>query len=283
MIDRIKSIQVSGASFQDYGSNDFLHQVPGTSRAEWTMRPDQAVWRSTLEQLVLTDTDVHVWQTTLDRPQPFIDRLLPTLSAEEQERANRFHFERDRRRFVVGRGVLRALIGRYLHLPAATVQFEYSEYGKPALASAMDEPDFQFNVSHSRALALFAFTRRRQIGVYVEFIRPLEDADDIAARFFSARESEVFRQLPAQQKQAAFFDCWTRKEAFIKAVGEGLSHPLDQFDVAFAPGRPARLLHVAGGENKADRWRLRALYPAPRYAAALVVEGHEWRLSCWQW
>lgn len=247
------------------------------------MRPDETVWRSAPEEFVLTDTDVHVWQTVLDRPQPFIDRLLPTLSAQEQERADRFHFERDRRRFVVARGVLRALIGRYLHLPAATVQFEYSEHGKPALASVMNQPDFQFNVSHSRVLALFAFTRGRQIGVDVEFIRPVEDADDIAARFFSARESEVFRQLPVRQKQAAFFDCWTRKEAFIKAVGEGLSHPLDQFDVAFAPGQAARLLYVAGGENEADRWRLQALYPAPGYAAALVVEGYEWRLSCWQW
>ena len=117
----------------------------------------------------------------------------------------------------------------------------------------------------------------------LEYIRSVPDAEEIAARFFSCQENAVFRALPPEQKQAAFFNCWTRKEAYIKAIGDGLAFSLDQFDVSLSPGEPARLLGIKGSSAAAAHWSLQELTPAPGYVAALAVEGHGWSLICWQW
>ena len=138
-------------------------------------------------------------------------------------------------------------------------------------------------MSHSQGLALYAITREREIGVDIEHVRPVPEAEQIADRFFSARESAVFRALPPSQKPKAFFNCWTRKEAYIKAIGDGLAWPLDQIEVSLALGEPARLLSIAGDPISAKRWELQELTPACSYVAALAVEGHNWRISCWQW
>jgi 4'-phosphopantetheinyl transferase len=140
-----------------------------------------------------------------------------------------------------------------------------------------------FNLSRSHSLSLYAFTRSRQIGVDIEYIVPIKEADQIVARFFSSHERAMWQKLPKDQKQEAFFNCWTRKEAYIKARGEGLSLPLDQFDVSFAPGEPPALLATSGASNESSRWLLQALQPSPGYVAALFVEGHDWRLKCWEW
>jgi 4'-phosphopantetheinyl transferase len=139
----------------------------------------------------------------------------------------------------------------------------------------------RFNVSHSHSLALYAITRAREVGVDVEHIRPEIAQEKIAERFFSPREVTVLRALPTPLQASAFFACWTRKEAFIKAKGDGLTLPLDQFDVSLAPGEPATLLRTAWDPQEAACWALQDLAPAPGYRAAVAVAGHAWRLTCW--
>jgi 4'-phosphopantetheinyl transferase len=232
---------------------------------------------------VLEHDEIHVWRASLDRAASYVRDLEQTLAADERERAERFYFQIDREHFTVARGLLRAILGRYLNRPAEQLRFCYDSYGKPSLAEAYGGDWLRFNLSHARGLALYAVTRERALGVDLEYLRADFASDGIARRFFSASEVAALRALPPHQKLEAFFNCWTRKEAYIKARGEGLSFPLDQFDVSLAPGEPAALLSTSGNPQEASRWSLEALTPAPGYVAALCVEGQGWRLKCWQW
>ncbi|MDZ7269356.1 MAG: 4'-phosphopantetheinyl transferase superfamily protein [candidate division KSB1 bacterium] len=225
---------------------------------------------------------LHVWRIPLDQPETVRDGLQQSLAADEQERAGRFVFLKDCHRFLVARAALRDILSRYLHTAAGDIHFEYSEFGKPALARR-HHSDLQFNLSHSNGLALLALTRNRRIGVDIEFLRPVQDFEQIARRFFSANEAAALFCLPAAQRPLAFFTCWTRKEAYIKAVGEGLSHPLAQFDVSLAPDQPAALLATRPDPAEAGRWSLYHLAVDEGYVAALALEGGEVQLSCWQW
>ncbi len=247
------------------------------------MTAPNLLWSPPPADLALSSDDVHVWCAFLDQPAASLQRLAQTLSADERARAERFHFERDRKHFTAGRGVLRTILGHYLGIEAERLQFCYGPRGKPALLATYGGGMLCFNLSHSHGLALYAVARGREVGVDIEYVHPLTDADQIAERFFSARENAIFRTLAPEQKIEAFFNCWTRKEAYIKATGDGLSRPLDQFDVSLVPGEPARLLCVEGDAAETVRWSLRAMTPAPGYAAAIIVEGHDWRLACWQW
>ncbi|HEX2191395.1 MAG TPA: 4'-phosphopantetheinyl transferase superfamily protein [Longimicrobiaceae bacterium] len=231
----------------------------------------------------LADGEVHVWAAPLDPPAEAIGRYASLLAPDERARAERFRFERDRRRFGVARGVLRVLLGRYLGTDPRRVAFHYLSHGKPALGGELAGDGLRFNVSHSGEMALYAFSRGRELGVDVEEVRPMEDGLQIAERFFSQAEVAAFRALPAEVRDEAFFNCWTRKEAYIKAVGEGLSFPLHVFDVSLAPGEPACLL-ASRDPREAERWSLRGLPdPAPGYRAALVAEGTGWEVACWRW
>jgi 4'-phosphopantetheinyl transferase len=235
--------------------------------------------------VVISHDEVHVWRATLEHPAGYIQRLAQTLSEDERQRAGRFRFERDRWRYIVGRGLLRAILGRYLDLAPEQLRFRYGPRGKPALAEMLGESEGElcFNVAHSHELALYAVARGRGVGVDIEYVRPIDELEQMAERFFSLSEVAVLQALPSDQKQEAFFNCWTRKEAYIKAVGDGLSRPLDQFGVSLAPGEPAKLLSVAGDPDEAGRWSIQALAPASGYVAALAVAGHGWWLQCWQW
>jgi 4'-phosphopantetheinyl transferase len=240
-------------------------------------------WSAPPESFHLESDEVHVWRATLDQPAPRVQSLWQTLAADEQARARRFYFEKDRVPFIIARGALRAILGGYLNINPDQLRFYYSPHGKPALASEVGGGTLRFNVSHSHGLALFAISRGRDIGIDIEHIRPDFATEEIAERFFSPREVAALRALPIDAQAEAFFNCWTRKEAYIKAIGEGLSHPLDQFDVSLAPGEPARLLKTQRNPQQAAQWSLQELSPGPGYAAALAVEGHGWRLHCWQW
>jgi len=242
-----------------------------------------ATWPPAPAEVTLTAGDVHVWCVFLKRTAAELDALLPTLSPEEQARANRFHFERDKNRFIASHGALRAILGRYLDVAPAQLAFTQGQQGKPALAAAFGASRLQFNLSHSGDMALCAVAYDRAIGVDVEQIRAVVDATQIARRFFSAGENEAFAAVPDAEKPQAFFNCWTRKEAYIKAIGEGLSCPLDAFDVSLTPGEPARILRIRGSEAAAERWSVYALSPAASYVGAVVVKGNNNRLSYWQW
>lgn len=244
--------------------------------------PDQ-LWLPPPLALALPDDEVHIWRAELDLPPARIDEFQRILAPDERSRAEKFYFERDRIHYTAGRSLLRMILGRYLQAEPGQIQFHYNAYGKPALAPAHGPGPLRFNLSHSGGLALYAFANSREIGVDVEHIRTDLDHAQIAAHTFSALENALLSSLPADVQPVAFFNCWTRKEAYIKAHGLGLSLPLDQFAVSLAPGEPARLLHTAGAPQEAERWSLQALAPGPGYAGALAAEGLAWHLKCWQW
>jgi 4'-phosphopantetheinyl transferase len=194
------------------------------------------------------------------------------LSADERSRAGRFAFERDRRRYIVARARLRQLLGERLGVAPESLQFVYNPHGKPALARRPGQRDLRFNVAHCGEVAAYAFAGGREVGVDVEAVRELPDADDIAMRFFSRRERAAYMRLPAQERPQGFFNCWTRKEAFVKALGEGLSHPLEAFDVSLAPGKPARLLRVGRVPASRCGWTLSSFVPGPGLVGAVAEQ-----------
>lgn len=241
------------------------------------------VWRPPPDILRLGRDEVHVWRVSLDQTAARVQNHLRTLSPDEQRRAARLYFARDRDHFIVARGVLRTLLGRYLNRDPGQLRFCYNPQGKPTLSRESGGDWLRFNLSHSHGLALVAVTRDREIGVDVEQIRSDLADEQIAERFFSMQEVARLRALPPALQAEAFFNCWTRKEAYMKAQGVGLSLPLDQFDVSLVPGEPAAVLSTRGDPHEASRWSLRELMPGPGYIAALAVKGHDWRLTCWQW
>jgi 4'-phosphopantetheinyl transferase len=247
------------------------------------MTASDALWSPAPADLVLLNNAVHVWRVPLDLTASCVQRLQQVLSADEVGRAACFYFPRDRQHFIVARGVLRVILGRYLGVEPRQLCFCSSYYRKPALLPTCGGERLRFNVSHSHQLALYAVTYGREVGIDIEYIRTNFVCEEIAERFFSPRENVALGALPAHLKRQAFFNCWTRKEAYIKAHGEGLSLPLDQFDVSLTPGEPAALLATRGDAHEASHWSLRELTPGPGYVGALAVEGHDWRLTCWQW
>jgi 4'-phosphopantetheinyl transferase len=241
------------------------------------------LWSVPPDALSLENDEVHVWRAPLDLEASQVESLYGLLTAEETARAGRYYFDRDRRRFIVGRGLLRIMLGRYLKAAPERIRLCITPHGKPELAGEDGNETVRFNLSHSDGLALYAFTRSRRIGVDLELISRHHGDERIPERFFSPREVGALRRLSADVQLEAFFNCWTRKEAYIKAIGDGLSMPLDQFDVSLAPGEPAALLSTKGDPREASRWSLRSLIPAPGYVGALAVEGHDWRLRGWEW
>lgn len=242
---------------------------------------EQDVWNVPPAAMVLGGDEVHVWRARLARDPAEVERLLKVLAPDERERADRFHFRRDHNRFVVARAALRQILSGYLRVTPGRVRFTYSPYGKPGLAG---EPcDLKFNVSHSNEVALYAFARGCEVGLDVEFVREDFAGMDIAEQFFSAREVAMLGRLPPDARPRAFFNCWTRKEAYIKARGEGLSHPLDRFAVSLAPGEAAAIISTDDDPLEVSRWWLRELWPAPGYVAALALRGAARRVSLWEW
>lgn len=231
--------------------------------------------------------EVHVWVADLDAPASALAVYRSLLAADECERAERLRFAHLRVRFVTGRGILRQLLGRYLQLAPEQLAFHYGPFGKPELAASTDvtaaAPPFVFNLAHSHNLAVYALARAPRIGVDVEQMREVHERDQIAEHYFSARERQALAALPAHQRDEAFFLCWTRKEAYLKALGAGITYPLDRFSVSVTPGQPAALLQAAEGDSAGLAWTLLPFVPGPQYQAAVAVEGSGWALHCRQW
>jgi 4'-phosphopantetheinyl transferase len=212
---------------------------------------------------------VDAWIQPLDVSPGDLTRLFSSLASDERERAARFHSGRHRDHYIVARGRLREILSYYLGRSPASIEFTYGPFGKPALLI----PALHFNVSHSGVIAVYAVARSRSVGIDVEEIRPEFSRERIAERFFSSREVRELRSLPAEAQTDAFFRCWTRKEAYLKACGGGLSIPLDSFDVTLRPEEPAMFLR--GGEG----WSVRSFAVPAGYAGAIVAEGNDWELA----
>jgi 4'-phosphopantetheinyl transferase len=257
---------------------EIYSEVPSRASILWPVRS----WDGSAAQgaPALPAGHAHVYAIQLDIHRLELDPFLGVLDRAELERAERFHFERDRRRYIAGRGMLRTILGRYLGIPARRVAFTYGAAGKPALAPELAGSGLYFNLAHSEDLALMALTRDAAIGVDVEQIRVLEDFDELVARFFSAREHAAFDRLKPEEKPSAFFNLWTRKEAWLKATGEGIAHSLNRVEVTFLPGEPAGLLSLPADRNEASEWELHDLMPASGFAAALATAKTGVQLEC---
>ena len=219
---------------------------------------------------------VHVWQLMLAEHASSHSLCQSVFSADEQERAARFHFEEHRNDFLIARAFLRTVLGAYLKIEPAAVQFVYNEFGKPSVPAGPENNLF-FNLSHSNHVALLAVTRETEVGVDIEQIRSIEPG--LAERYFSATEIRALQQLPKDLYQEGFFNCWTRKEAYIKARGKGLSLPLDKFDVSLAPGQPARMLQIRDSEDQASSWQLAHLTPARGFVGAVAMRSNNLNLT----
>ncbi|MGB7439967.1 MAG: 4'-phosphopantetheinyl transferase superfamily protein [Coleofasciculaceae cyanobacterium] len=245
-------------------------------------------WQPAPSDLELLSQDIHIWRADLDLPAIKIEELRQTLSVDEQERADRFRFEQPRNHFIAGRGFLRTILSCYLNLGPHQLRFSYHPRGKPELANLNAEEKLCFNLSHSNCLALYAVSRlngqasqgNNSLGIDLEYMRSMPDAEKLAERFFSTKESQLISSLPVEQRQEAFFNGWTRKEAYLKATGDGLVG-LSKVEVSLVPGETAALLSIEGDREAASRWSLYQLMAAPDYVAALAVEGHGWNLHYW--
>ncbi|NJO80136.1 MAG: 4'-phosphopantetheinyl transferase superfamily protein [Cyanobacteria bacterium RM1_2_2] len=238
-------------------------------------------WRSSPPTLTLPMDEVQIWRANLQANPDAIETYCWLLSPDEQERANRFHFQKDRNRYVMARGILRVILSRYLHRLPQDLQFRYSPTGKPSLAHPSDSP-LCFNLSHSGQLALYAVAWHREVGIDVEHIRLERDCEHIAERFFAASEQADLNQLSPKLRHQGFFNGWTRKEAFLKATGQGLTIPLDQIVVSLLPKEPAQILHTVWNPAEVTRWSIQALEVGNEYAAAVVAAGQDWQIVTWQ-
>jgi 4'-phosphopantetheinyl transferase len=231
--------------------------------------------------IALPEDEVQLWRVDLEAVRTAESRWQKILSSDELARAARFHFQRDRQHFVAARALLRTILASYLATDPNSLTFSYSKKEKPSLGPVLADSKVTFNVSHSGGVALLAFSRGREVGVDVEQVRRDFDLEAIARRFFSSDEQNQLFALPADEKVPAFFRCWTRKEAYIKATGDGLSLPLSQFDVSLAAGEKNALRATRPDSSEARRWLLQEVPGGADYVAALCVRGHDWKLNDW--
>ncbi len=259
----------------------FFSKPPAARCSIDPMTPTREPWLAPPLDLELGPDEAHVWLTSLDVPAHRLSSLRALLNAEELARADRFLQPHHRCHSAVARGGLRSLLGRYLQVAPQSVVFQFNAHGKPSLAGAHEHSGLRFNLSHSHGLALIAFARGRDLGVDIEKVRPERPAEPIAERFFAPAEAARLRSLPSAQQPEGFFECWTRKEAYIKARGKGLSLPLDSFEVAFGPGVRPAILGASDEPDAVARWALFDLQPSAGFAGALVVERPPCILRCW--
>ncbi len=242
------------------------------------MKLPDCAWSLPPAHLVLPRDEIHVWRASLDQPPARVATLEQTLSLDERSRVQRYRFAHDKQYFIIRRGLLRQMLGDYLDVEPGSLRFRSGPYGKPALAEMPGAYMPHFNVSHSRELALFAFARDREVGVDIEYVRPVVEAEQIAGRYFSAQERDALRDLPPHRMYEQFFIYWTRLEAYLKASGAGLAGAESQG--LLSPENTAQSLYGP----------IYSMQPAPGYVAALAVQARAAALALtsvsviyWQW
>ncbi len=225
---------------------------------------------------------VHIWRASLEISRETQEKYAGVLTDFERARAERFIHERDRVSYIASHGFLRELLARYLDCPPERLEFSAGPHGKPAISRPDSPVALCFNLSHAHGVGVAAIARGRAIGVDVEKIRPEFAGEEIAERYFSEAEIAELKQVRLEQRVMAFFLCWTRKEAYVKALGEGLRFPLDGFSVSLTPGEPVRLR-----ADDAGRWGIQS-FEAPTnsgmtHVGAVVCEGNDWTARYLEW
>ena len=232
----------------------------------WSLPPEAA------ERFLVDGDEVHIWLASLSLSEAELQARFATLLPDERKRADGFACPHNRGRFIAGRGLLRAILAGYTGQQPGDLHFATNGHGKPQLAADAESP-LRFNMTHSRDLALYAIARGREVGIDLEWTHKEMDFQGLADRFFSAREAAALRTCPPEGRREAFFACWTRKEAYVKARGQGLSLGLDTFEVALTIGGPPALISRVAESGEQQFLSVYGFTPAPGYAAALAVEG----------
>jgi 4'-phosphopantetheinyl transferase len=231
------------------------------------------------ENLTISNLEVHVWIAWLD---DWVERLLPflgILEKRERHQGARFRFERDRKRFLTKRFILKKLLSLYLDTAPQMIRLRHNHHGKPYLISPSGDNSLQFSSSHSQGLALYVFTRQRHLGVDLESLQSIPEIDALLSRWFPHPEATILQSLATREKHLAFYRLWTQKEAYLKALGQGLGGP--QHIVDFFP---QGLGQYPGEElTRLGPWTLQVLTPAPHFISALAVEGDDYRLRSFEW
>ncbi len=240
---------------------------------------DKIEWNIPIKNLKIENDEVHIWLASLNAGRPSTEGLEKILSEDEIKRAEKFYFKKDRNHFVACRCILRNILSLYLDIPAGDIKFSYNTYGKPSVP----EKKIFFNLSNSYGLAIYGITCNKEIGIDIEHIPEDFSWEEIVEQFFSKKEIMELYKTPCDMRKKAFFNCWTRKEAYIKAKGMGLSIPLDSFDVSLMPGEPVKLLEVRGKREEKSPWFLKEILINNNYVSALAVEGYNLTFKYWKW
>ena len=241
-------------------------------------------WQNSLHHPVLNQERVHIWRANLNPSSDEVTRLSTLLAADETARANKYRFPEHKRRFIVARGVLRQLLGNYLNISPKHLKFEYSERGKPYIFNSNTSKAIQFNISHSEEYALLGFTYDRSIGVDIEYLRAMPDAVKIAKRFFAPQEYELICSLDAKQQSQTFFKLWTAKEAYLKAIGTGLSG-LASIKINFDSSGDRIYLSSIDNSTSVDNWSIYSCLPTPNYVGTIAIDAPvtKQQICFWNW
>lgn len=234
-----------------------------------------ADWQQSISTPELTPGEVHVWRIRLDIADDSWRALASLLTNDERIKAERFHFEKHRRRHIVGRAALRTLLGQYLDRSPQLIEFSYNSHGKPRLARS--DSGIRFNLSHTEEIMLVAFALDSEVGIDIESLMRDVDCMDVGQRWFSGLEGQALRALPEDARRDAFFRIWSRKEAYIKARGDGISHPLHRFSVSMDKHEP-RLIEHQDDTSEKSRWRFIDIDVGEKYQATVVVKSSHWKL-----
>jgi 4'-phosphopantetheinyl transferase len=230
---------------------------------------------------LISSDEVHLWCLFLNEVNTHIELFQKILSVDEMERATKFHFEKDRRKFIMARGALRKILGYYLTMKPQEINFEYTSFGKPIIADKQNNDNINFNLSHSDELVLYAVTRNRKIGIDVECIRNNIDVLQVANKFFSSNEIAVLQNTDKENRHKEFFQLWTRKEALIKGLGEGISFPLEQIDVSLINENSSSPVILPGKYKECLEWYVQDLFQENDYVAAIAVADNNCKICCW--
>jgi 4'-phosphopantetheinyl transferase len=241
-------------------------------------------WQKGFPQLEIQPDMIHVWRCSLDLPSANLENLLGILQPDEFERAKKFYFEKDRNRFIAARSILRSILGLYLNENPDQIKIGYTSFGKPVLVPGSYFQNLHFNLSHSENLALLAIASEGNVGIDIEQIRYDLDIEALASRFFSKEEICVLEKMDAEKKMEVFFQLWTRKEAFLKATGKGLSFPMEHCDVSSADNRNFSPVIIPITDiSDQSNWYVMDLEPAKEYMAAIASDRPNMLISLWDY